>query len=176
MNATCQTAVNCVSGCVVGLGTRHRIRPNKASTLTTRALPCDCLKLPLAGRREGKCEEESNGQGRVDSEGGKKNHLSVIIKGVCLGKPAVAPILNIIKMILVNVPLEKVVIYLRHSKLVHHFNSVAFKHGRQYFCAFGLQINGSEVQDKEKAVALLSSEDARSIVLLVTRPEIQVST
>lgn len=110
---------------------------------------------------------------------GEKNHLSVIIKGVCRGKPAVAPILNIIKMILLNVPLEKVVIYLRHSKLVHHFNSlqsVAFKHGRQYFCAFGLQINGSEVQDKEKAVALLSSEDARSIVLLVTRPEIQVST
>lgn len=41
---------------------------------------------------------------------------------------------------------------------------------------FGSQINGSEVQDKEKAVALLSSEEARSIVLLVTRPEIQVNT
>lgn len=37
-----------------------------------------------------------------------------------------------------------------------------------------VQINGCEVQDREKAVALLSSEDARSITLLVTRPEIQV--
>lgn len=64
----------------------------------------------------------------------KKNHLGVIIKGVCRGKPAVAPILNIITMILLNVPLEKVEIHLRHSKLVHHFNSLqggSFKHGRQ---------------------------------------------
>uniref|UniRef100_A0A3B3V8I1 PDZ domain containing ring finger 4 n=1 Tax=Poecilia latipinna TaxID=48699 RepID=A0A3B3V8I1_9TELE len=36
-----------------------------------------------------------------------------------------------------------------------------------------LQINGFEVQDREKAVALLSSEEAKSIRLLVTRPEIQ---
>ncbi|KAF3705050.1 PDZ domain-containing RING finger protein 4 Ligand of Numb protein X 4 SEMACAP3-like protein [Channa argus] len=36
------------------------------------------------------------------------------------------------------------------------------------------QINGCEVQDREKAVALLSSEEARSIVLLVTRPEMQL--
>lgn len=41
---------------------------------------------------------------------------------------------------------------------------------------FDGQINGCEVQDREKAVALLSSEEARSIVLLVTRPEIQVNT
>uniref|UniRef100_A0A3B3V8D8 PDZ domain containing ring finger 4 n=1 Tax=Poecilia latipinna TaxID=48699 RepID=A0A3B3V8D8_9TELE len=39
-----------------------------------------------------------------------------------------------------------------------------------------LQINGFEVQDREKAVALLSSEEAKSIRLLVTRPEIQVNT
>ncbi|KAA8580110.1 hypothetical protein FQN60_005645 [Etheostoma spectabile] len=36
------------------------------------------------------------------------------------------------------------------------------------------KINGCEVQDREKAVALLSSEEARSIILLVTRPEIQL--
>uniref|UniRef100_A0A3Q4AFY9 PDZ domain-containing protein n=1 Tax=Mola mola TaxID=94237 RepID=A0A3Q4AFY9_MOLML len=36
-----------------------------------------------------------------------------------------------------------------------------------------LQINGCEVQDREKAVALLSSKEARSFILLVTRPEIQ---
>ncbi len=41
---------------------------------------------------------------------------------------------------------------------------------------FDVQINGCEVQDREKAVALLSSEEARSIILLVTRPEIQVNT
>lgn len=41
---------------------------------------------------------------------------------------------------------------------------------------FDVQINGCEVQDREKAVALLSSEDIRSIILLVTRPEIQVNT
>lgn len=41
---------------------------------------------------------------------------------------------------------------------------------------FDAQINGCEVQDREKAVALLSSEEATSIVLLVTRPEIQVNT
>lgn len=40
---------------------------------------------------------------------------------------------------------------------------------------FDEQINGCEVQDREKAVALLSSEEARSIILLVTRPEIQVN-
>uniref|UniRef100_A0A3Q3VVR6 PDZ domain-containing protein n=1 Tax=Mola mola TaxID=94237 RepID=A0A3Q3VVR6_MOLML len=38
-----------------------------------------------------------------------------------------------------------------------------------------LQINGCEVQDREKAVALLSSKEARSFILLVTRPEIQVN-
>lgn len=32
------------------------------------------------------------------------------------------------------------------------------------------------MQDREKAVALLSSEEARSIILLVTRPEMQVNT
>lgn len=41
---------------------------------------------------------------------------------------------------------------------------------------FDVQINGCEVQDREKSVTLLSSEEARSITLLVTRPEIQVNT
>ncbi|XP_076862843.1 PDZ domain-containing RING finger protein 4 isoform X2 [Brachyhypopomus gauderio] len=37
-----------------------------------------------------------------------------------------------------------------------------------------LQINGCDVQDREKAVALLSNEDTRKIVLLVTRPGAQM--
>lgn len=41
---------------------------------------------------------------------------------------------------------------------------------------FDVQINGCEVQDRGKSVTLLSSEEARSITLLVTRPEIQVNT
>uniref|UniRef100_A0A3P8VVI7 PDZ domain containing ring finger 4 n=1 Tax=Cynoglossus semilaevis TaxID=244447 RepID=A0A3P8VVI7_CYNSE len=52
-------------------------------------------------------------------------------------------------------------------------NSIAAKDGRIREGDRILQINGCEVRDREKAVALLSSEEARSIVLLVTRPEIQ---
>uniref|UniRef100_A0A3B4FNT1 PDZ domain-containing RING finger protein 4-like n=1 Tax=Pundamilia nyererei TaxID=303518 RepID=A0A3B4FNT1_9CICH len=55
-------------------------------------------------------------------------------------------------------------------------NSIAAKDGRIKEGDRILQINGCEVQDREKAVALLSSEEARSITLLVTRPEIQVNT
>lgn len=40
---------------------------------------------------------------------------------------------------------------------------------------FHVQINGCEVEDRRKAVALLSSEDTKSIILLVTRPEMQVN-
>lgn len=47
---------------------------------------------------------------------------------------------------------------------------------RPFILVSDVQINGCEVQDREKAVALLSSEEARSIILLVTRPEIQVNT
>ncbi|XP_029969524.1 PDZ domain-containing RING finger protein 4 [Salarias fasciatus] len=53
-------------------------------------------------------------------------------------------------------------------------NSIAARDGRIKEGDRILQINGCEVQDREKAVALLSSEEARSIVLLVTRPEIQL--
>ncbi|XP_071770658.1 PDZ domain-containing RING finger protein 4 [Centroberyx gerrardi] len=53
-------------------------------------------------------------------------------------------------------------------------NSIAARDGRIKEGDRILQINGCEVQDREKAVALLSSEDARSIVLLVTRPEMQL--
>ncbi|XP_004560929.1 PDZ domain-containing RING finger protein 4 [Maylandia zebra] len=53
-------------------------------------------------------------------------------------------------------------------------NSIAAKDGRIKEGDRILQINGCEVQDREKAVALLSSEEARSITLLVTRPEIQL--
>uniref|UniRef100_A0A8C9YVZ8 PDZ domain containing ring finger 4 n=1 Tax=Sander lucioperca TaxID=283035 RepID=A0A8C9YVZ8_SANLU len=55
-------------------------------------------------------------------------------------------------------------------------NSIAARDGRIKEGDRILQINGCEVQDREKAVALLSSEEARSIILLVTRPEIQVNT
>eukprot|EP00064_Thunnus_orientalis_P013586 superscaffoldBa00002240_g13625 len=53
-------------------------------------------------------------------------------------------------------------------------NSIAARDGRIKEGDRILQINGCEVQDREKAVALLSSEDARSIILLVTRPEMQL--
>uniref|UniRef100_A0A3B3TRX2 PDZ domain containing ring finger 4 n=1 Tax=Poecilia latipinna TaxID=48699 RepID=A0A3B3TRX2_9TELE len=52
-------------------------------------------------------------------------------------------------------------------------NSIAARDGRIKEGDRILQINGFEVQDREKAVALLSSEEAKSIRLLVTRPEIQ---
>uniref|UniRef100_A0A3P9IAZ8 PDZ domain containing ring finger 4 n=1 Tax=Oryzias latipes TaxID=8090 RepID=A0A3P9IAZ8_ORYLA len=55
-------------------------------------------------------------------------------------------------------------------------NSIAAKDGRIKEGDRILQINGCEVQDREKSVTLLSSEEARSITLLVTRPEIQVNT
>ncbi|XP_062239007.1 PDZ domain-containing RING finger protein 4 [Platichthys flesus] len=53
-------------------------------------------------------------------------------------------------------------------------NSIAARDGRIKEGDRILQINGCEVQDREKAVAMLSNEEARSIVLLVTRPEIQL--
>uniref|UniRef100_A0A3P9JKW1 PDZ domain containing ring finger 4 n=1 Tax=Oryzias latipes TaxID=8090 RepID=A0A3P9JKW1_ORYLA len=53
-------------------------------------------------------------------------------------------------------------------------NSIAAKDGRIKEGDRILQINGCEVQDREKSVTLLSSEEARSITLLVTRPEIQL--
>nr|XP_020455361.1 PDZ domain-containing RING finger protein 4-like isoform X2 [Monopterus albus] len=53
-------------------------------------------------------------------------------------------------------------------------NSIAAKDERIKEGDRILQINGCEVQDREKAVALLSCEETRSIILLVTRPEIQL--
>ncbi|KAM9845586.1 PDZ domain-containing RING finger protein 4 [Aulostomus maculatus] len=53
-------------------------------------------------------------------------------------------------------------------------NSIAARDGRIKEGDRILQINGFEVQDREKAVALLSCEDTRSIILLVTRPETQM--
>uniref|UniRef100_A0A673BSY2 PDZ domain containing ring finger 4 n=1 Tax=Sphaeramia orbicularis TaxID=375764 RepID=A0A673BSY2_9TELE len=53
-------------------------------------------------------------------------------------------------------------------------NSIAARDGRIKEGDRILQINGCEVQDREKAVALLSSEEARSIILIVTRPEMQL--
>ncbi|KAJ8002674.1 hypothetical protein DPEC_G00161340 [Dallia pectoralis] len=53
-------------------------------------------------------------------------------------------------------------------------NSIAARDGRIREGDRILQINGQDVQDREEAVAVLSSEDTRSIVLLVARPEIQL--
>lgn len=39
---------------------------------------------------------------------------------------------------------------------------------------FRLQINGQDVQDREEAMAALSNDECRNIVLLVARPEMQV--
>lgn len=36
------------------------------------------------------------------------------------------------------------------------------------------QINGQDVQDREEAMAALSNDNSRNIVLLVARPEMQV--
>uniref|UniRef100_A0A673L8S6 PDZ domain-containing RING finger protein 4-like n=1 Tax=Sinocyclocheilus rhinocerous TaxID=307959 RepID=A0A673L8S6_9TELE len=53
-------------------------------------------------------------------------------------------------------------------------NSIAARDGRIREGDRILQINGHDVQNKEEAVALLSNENSRSIVLLVTRPEGQM--
>ncbi|XP_041110391.1 PDZ domain-containing RING finger protein 4-like isoform X1 [Polyodon spathula] len=53
-------------------------------------------------------------------------------------------------------------------------NSIAARDGRIKEGDRILQINGHDVQNREEAVALLSSEDCRNIVLLVARPEIQL--
>ncbi|XP_076128193.1 PDZ domain-containing RING finger protein 4-like [Alosa pseudoharengus] len=53
-------------------------------------------------------------------------------------------------------------------------NSIAARDGRIREGDRILQINGQDVQDREEAVVALSSEDSRSIVLLVARPELQL--
>ncbi|XP_061618060.1 PDZ domain-containing RING finger protein 4 [Phyllopteryx taeniolatus] len=53
-------------------------------------------------------------------------------------------------------------------------NSLAARDGRIRNGDRILQINGHAVQDREKAVSLLSGENAKSIILLVTRPETQL--
>ncbi|NXA45207.1 PZRN3 ligase, partial [Nothocercus julius] len=53
-------------------------------------------------------------------------------------------------------------------------NSIAAKDGRLREGDRIIQINGIEVQNREEAVALLTSEDSKNISLLVARPEIQL--
>ncbi|NXJ75815.1 PZRN3 ligase, partial [Trogon melanurus] len=53
-------------------------------------------------------------------------------------------------------------------------NSIAAKDGRLREGDRIIQINGIEVQNREEAVALLSSEESKNISLLVARPEIQL--
>ncbi|KAF7701967.1 PDZ domain-containing RING finger protein 4 isoform X1 [Silurus meridionalis] len=53
-------------------------------------------------------------------------------------------------------------------------NSIAARDGRIREGDRILQINGQDVQNREEAVALLSCEDTRNIVLLVARPEMQL--
>ncbi|KAJ7403774.1 PDZ domain-containing RING finger protein 4 [Willisornis vidua] len=53
-------------------------------------------------------------------------------------------------------------------------NSIAARDGRIREGDRILQINGQDVQNREEAVALLSSEECKKIVLLVARPEMQL--
>ncbi|XP_069484089.1 PDZ domain-containing RING finger protein 4 [Ambystoma mexicanum] len=53
-------------------------------------------------------------------------------------------------------------------------NSIAARDGRIREGDRILQINGQDVQNREEAVALLSSEESKKIVLLLARPEMQL--
>ncbi|XP_051238586.1 PDZ domain-containing RING finger protein 4-like isoform X2 [Dicentrarchus labrax] len=53
-------------------------------------------------------------------------------------------------------------------------NSLAARDGRIREGDRILQINGQDVQDREEAMAALSSDECRNIVLLVARPEMQL--
>ncbi|XP_037538949.1 PDZ domain-containing RING finger protein 4-like [Nematolebias whitei] len=53
-------------------------------------------------------------------------------------------------------------------------NSIAARDGRIREGDRILQINGQDVQDREEAMAALSSDDCRKIILLVARPEMQL--
>ncbi|XP_069499316.1 E3 ubiquitin-protein ligase PDZRN3 isoform X2 [Ambystoma mexicanum] len=53
-------------------------------------------------------------------------------------------------------------------------NSIAAKDGRIREGDRIIQINGIEVQNREEAVALLTSEDCKTVSLLVARPELQL--
>lgn len=41
-----------------------------------------------------------------------------------------------------------------------------------FFLIFSHQINGIEIQNREEAVALLTSEESKNVSLLIARPEI----
>uniref|UniRef100_A0A665X8B1 PDZ domain containing ring finger 4 n=1 Tax=Echeneis naucrates TaxID=173247 RepID=A0A665X8B1_ECHNA len=53
-------------------------------------------------------------------------------------------------------------------------NSIAARDGRIREGDRILQINGQDVQDREEAMATLSNDECRNIILLVARPEIQL--
>uniref|UniRef100_A0A7M4EQT9 PDZ domain containing ring finger 4 n=1 Tax=Crocodylus porosus TaxID=8502 RepID=A0A7M4EQT9_CROPO len=53
-------------------------------------------------------------------------------------------------------------------------NSIAARDGRIREGDRILQINGQDIQNREEAVALLSSDECKKIVLLVARPEMQL--
>ncbi|KAH0500119.1 PDZ domain-containing RING finger protein 4 [Microtus ochrogaster] len=53
-------------------------------------------------------------------------------------------------------------------------NSIAAKDGRIREGDRILQINGEDIQNREEAVALLSSEECKRLVLLVARPDMQL--
>lgn len=53
-------------------------------------------------------------------------------------------------------------------------NSIAAKDGRIREGDRIIQINGLEVQDREEAVALLTSDEHKSVSLLIARPELQL--
>lgn len=53
-------------------------------------------------------------------------------------------------------------------------NSIAARDGRIREGDRILQINGQDIQDREEAMAVLSNEECRRIILLVARPELQL--
>lgn len=84
MNATYQRTVNCVSGCVVGLGTGHWIPLQ--SVQPTQAFPGDCvLEDVMAERRKEKCEKDTNGWKKWAVREREKSVRMWLFK-VCLAK------------------------------------------------------------------------------------------
>lgn len=68
------------------------------------------------------------------------------------------------------VPVIKCFVYIIHVCLLASDSIVSVV--TMFVCH--LQINGQDVQDREEAMATLSNDECRNIVLLVARPEMQV--
>lgn len=64
-------------------------------------------------------------------------------------------------------------LYRTQSLWIRCLKRVRFRASKQAVC-LSVKINGVEIQNREDAVALLTSEGNQNISLLVARPEIQV--